>query len=336
MDTWAPVDQAALRPEHRERFLRRKRAIQMYLEGASAAEIRLHTGESRSNIYRLIVNRCLLPHPDGNLHGWRGALPFLRVQGYNRHTRPRIGEGGTGASGALQWLFASSEGRLLESRFREQILKKPTGLEGQRKSRQSLFRWFITELRTLGYERRGEWPFNVEKLGSVTINKFIDRVLAQNPRRQLLLLGGEDARRKAIAGDGTNRPELLLFDRVECDAHKLDGRMVVAVPSPHGGYEMRKIHRLYVIVLLEVASRVALSAHLSLRREVGADDVLRAVKKALSPWSPRQLQFSDTAYNEDSGMPSSLGPEFVGACWGEFSVDGALANVCKLILPLLA
>ena len=290
VDNWVQIDQAALRPEHRERFLRRKRAIQMYLEGASAAEIRLQTGESRSNIYRLIVDRCLLPHPDGDPHGWRGALPFLRVHGYSRHTRPRIGEGGAGATGSLQWLFASPEGRSLEKRFREQILKRPTGLEGQRKSRQSLFRWFITELRTLGYERRGEWPFNVDKLGSVTISKFIDRVLAQNPQRQRLLLGGEDARRKAIAGDGTGRPELLLFDRVECDAHKLDGRMVVAVPSPHGGYEMRKIHRLYVIVLIEVVSRAVLGYFLSLRRECGADDVLRAIKNALSAWSPKQLQ----------------------------------------------
>ncbi len=46
------------------------------------------------------------------------------------------------------------------------------------------------------------------------------------------LLGGPQAVRKARAGDGTKRPELQGFDRVECDAHKLDARMVVMVPSP--------------------------------------------------------------------------------------------------------
>lgn len=244
LGTWVQVDPDALPSAQRERFMRRKRAVQLYLDGASAEEIRQHTGEDRANTYRLIVNRCLQPHPDGELHGWRGVLPFLRVKGYNRRTPPEADEFGAGTSGALQWLFASREGRLLEQRFREQILKKETGLESRRRPRQTLFRWLLAELRTLGYEQRGEWPFSVEKMGFVTIAKFIGRVLAENPQRQRLILGGEEARRKAIAGDGTQRPELALFDRVECDAHKLDIRMVVALPSPHGGWEMRKINRL--------------------------------------------------------------------------------------------
>lgn len=335
LGTWVQVDPDALPSAQRERFMRRKRAVQLYLDGASAEEIRQHTGEDRANTYRLIVSRCLQPHPDGELYGWRGALPFLRVKGYNRRAPPEADEVGAGTSGALQWLFASPEGRVLEQRFREQILKKETGLEGRRRPRQTLFRWFLTELRSLGYERRGEWPFNVEKMGFVTVAKFIDRVLADNPRRQRLILGGEEARRKAIAGDGTRRPELALFDRVECDAHKLDIRMVVALPSPHGGWEMRKINRLWVIVVLEVVSRAVLGYHLSLRRECAAEDVLRAIKKSLLLWSPKQLQFSMNAYAEGAGTPSVLGPEFVGACWGEFSVDGALANVCDRVAGTL-
>ncbi|SOY77669.1 hypothetical protein CBM2589_U10171 [Cupriavidus taiwanensis] len=43
------------------------------------------------------------------------------------------------------------------------------------------------------------------------------------------LLGGPEAERKTRTGDGTRRPPLRLFERVECDAHKLDARMVVLV-----------------------------------------------------------------------------------------------------------
>lgn len=332
---WVQVDADALVPAERERFMRRKRAIQLYLDGASPLEIRRQTGQSRSNVYRLIVDRCLQPHEDGELFGWRGALPFLRVNRYVRHTKPEVDETGAGASGALHWLFSSPDGRLLEQRFRERILKKATGLEGPGRSKQALFRWVIAELRTMGYERRGEWPFNVEKMGFVTFAKFIDRVLAENPQRQRILFGGEEARRKAIAGDGTERPELALMERVECDAHKLDIRMMVKLPSPHGGFEDRKIHRLWVIVILEVVSRLVLGYHLSLRRECSAEDVLQAVKRALTPWTPRQIHFSKNAYVEGAGMPSVLGPEFVGACWSEFSVDGALANVCGRVASIL-
>jgi len=107
--------------------------------------------------------------------------------------------------------------------------------------------------------------------------------------------------------------------------------MVVMVPSPHGGTEPRKIHRLWVVVIMEVASRVVLGYHLSLRRECAAEDVLRAVKHALSRWTARDLQFSDNAYVDKAGFASYRSHRFVGACWDEFSVDGALANICTRV-----
>lgn len=328
---WTRVDPDGLPPDQRAMFMRRRHAIELYLQGASDVDIRREAGMSRSNVYRLIVRRCMQPHADGELFGWRGALPFQRIAGYQRKTKPKPGEDGEGAAGALRWLFASPNARDLESRFRKQILSMATGLTGPGRLKQPLFRWLLGELRALGFERRGEWPFNVEKLGYVTIATHIDRVLAENPHRQRLLLGGEDARRKAIAGDGTGRPDFAPFDRVECDAHKLDVRMVVAVPSPHGGHEMRKIHRLWVIVLLDVASRAVLGYHLSLRRECGAEDVLRAIKRALSPWTPRKVHFSENAYADGAGLPSVVAPHLIGACWNEFSVDGALANICARV-----
>jgi hypothetical protein len=107
--------------------------------------------------------------------------------------------------------------------------------------------------------------------------------------------------------------------------------MVVMVPSPHGGEEPRKIHRLWVVVVIEVASRSVLGYHLSLGRECSAEDVLRAVKRALTPWRPRELQFSSNAYVPGAGLPSSRSPRYLGACWNEFSVDGALANICARV-----
>jgi hypothetical protein len=122
-----------------------------------------------------------------------------------------------------------------------------------------------------------------------------------------------------------------VFQRVECDAHKIDARMVVMVPSPHGGHEPRKIHRLWVIVLIEVASRTVLGYHLSLHRECSAEDVLRAIKRALTRWAPRELQFSANAYVAEAGMPSARNDRYLGACWDEFSVDGAMANICDRV-----
>jgi hypothetical protein len=262
---WIDVDHDALPEKRRAQFLTRRKAIEMYLAGASETELQESTGLPRSNVYRIIVDRCLAQHSDGTLMGWRGALPFFRVADYQRKTAPTVRtHSGGGTAGALQWLFDSPGGADIEAKFRKQIVGKVPQLASAKRPKLELFSWFIKELRAAGLEARGEWPFNVDKLGYVSICKFIDKVMDENPRRQRQLLGGKDAERKARAGDGADRPDLRVFQRVECDAHKLDTRMVVLIPSPHGGYETRTIRRVWVIVVIEVASRAVLGYHLSL------------------------------------------------------------------------
>ena len=330
-DLWTQVDADALPEDRRELFLRRKTGIQLYFDGATEADIREACGFGRSHIYRLITERCLAQNPDGNANGWRGALPHRRVKEWSRTTPLEVSDAGAGAAGALQWLFESPGGSELEARFRKHILGRLPKLAAAKRPKQELFTWFIKELRAAGLEARGEWPFNVEKLGYVSICKFIDKVMDENPRRQRQLLGGHEAERKARAGDGADRPLLRVFQRVECDAHKLDSRMVVAIPSPHGGYETRTIRRLWVVVIIEVESRAVLGYHLSLHPECNAEDVLRAVKRALTRWAPRELLWSGNAYVEGAGLPSAHHERYLGACWDEFSVDGAMANICDRV-----
>jgi hypothetical protein len=335
LTNWPKVDELALSVERRELYRRRERAVRLYLDGATDVQIKAACSMGRGQAYRLLSERCLKSHPDGRIYGWRGLLPYARVKIYERTAPLALNAWSGGAVGALQWVFESPAGRGLEDKLRERILGKRPELEASRRPRMAIFRWFLAELRERGFERRGEWPFNVEKRGYVTLARYIDRVLAGHPARARELTGGPDAVRKARAGDGTCRPQLALFERVECDAHKLDARMVVLVPSPHGGAEPRMIHRLWVVVLVEVASRAVVGYHLSLRRECGAEDVLRAVRCALMPWAPRDLQFSDEAYLPGAGLPSHRLDQLTGACWNELSVDGALANTCARVESVL-
>lgn len=330
-DLWTQVDADALPEDRRELFLRRKTGIQLYFDGATEADIREACGFGRSHIYRLITERCLAQNPDGNVNGWRGALPHRRVKEWSRTTPLEVSDAGAGAAGALRWLFESPGGSDLEAKFRKQIIGKVPKLAAAMRPKQELFTWFIKVLRAAGLEARGEWPFNVERLGYVSICKFIDKVMDEYPRRQRQLLGGREAERKSRAGDGADRPRLRVFQRVECDAHKLDSRMVVAIPSPHGGYETRKIRRLWVIVIIEVESRAVLGYHLSLHPECNAEDVLRTVKRALTRWAPRELHWSGNAYVDGAGLPSAHHERYLGACWDEFSVDGAMANICARV-----
>jgi hypothetical protein len=78
---WPDVDHHALPDQRRSQYLIRRTAVTMYLAGASDAELKQATGLARSNVYRIIADRCLLQNPDGMLMGRRRALPFFRVKG---------------------------------------------------------------------------------------------------------------------------------------------------------------------------------------------------------------------------------------------------------------
>jgi hypothetical protein len=169
----------------------------------------------------------------------------------------------------------------------------------------------------------------------MTICKYINHVLDSNPKQAVRVLGGPDIEKKFIAGDGVDRPVNNIFQRVEMDAHKIDGRFCVMMPTLDGDYHPKIIHRVWVIVIIEIVSRAVLGYFLSMAKEVSKDDVLRTVKNALTPWQRRNITFSDEAYIDGAAMPSGLSNHFVGICWDETSVDGALAETCQHVESVL-
>ncbi|MBQ0921166.1 hypothetical protein KBW71_22240 [Hydrogenophaga aromaticivorans] len=87
--TWAPLDEAALSDEHKRLYKARKAGIEAFLRGASGREIKEVSDFSRTQIYRLITERCLVLYKDGLPAGWRGLKPHERLVPYTR-TAPLV------------------------------------------------------------------------------------------------------------------------------------------------------------------------------------------------------------------------------------------------------
>jgi hypothetical protein len=90
-EQWPAVDADALPEARRTQFRRRKTGIVLYFNGASEADIRAACGVGRSHNCRLITERCLAQHPDGNVtrtHGTQLRLKlghnFCCVSGFDR------------------------------------------------------------------------------------------------------------------------------------------------------------------------------------------------------------------------------------------------------------
>ncbi|PPD50177.1 MAG: hypothetical protein CTY13_02125 [Methylobacter sp.] len=335
VEKWPTPDEGALSDTHRSLYLKRKNAVKLYLSGCSDGTLRENHGFCLVHIYRLITERCLQTHPDGLIYGWRGLVPRLRIKPYTRNKLVNIDEFGNGAAGVMQAVLDLHPE--LRKNFEKRILESPRQQElGEvKRPRKGHWKWFLNELRKLGYEQRCQWPFNTQSRGYVTVCHYINDVFDANPKQAARVLGGPDVEKKLISGDGVDRPIVSIFQRVEMDAHKIDGRFCVMMPSIDGDYVPKIIYRIWVIVILDVCSRAVLGYYLSMGKEVSKDDVLRTIKMALTRWHRRILSFSDNAYHDGAALPSGVSDQYVAICWDETSVDGALAETCKHVEKVL-
>lgn len=333
--TWVTPDEGALLDEIRSAYLARKVAVSLYLQGFPAAHIKNASGLSAKQAYRLIRERCLETHSDGQPYGWRGLMPYLRIQPFTRISPIRPNKFGNGAVGAMQTVLNTHP--QLRMAFDKRIASISAGkkLEEIKLSTTRHCTWFLDELRRLGYEQRGEWPFNTASTAYYSVRRYVAKCLSSNPKALAATTGSTEAVRKLKTGNGSDRPVTRFLQRVEMDAHKLDGRFCVSMPEIGGGTKERIVHRLWVIVLIDVVSRVVLGYFMSIGKEVSANDVLRAIKRSLVKWVPRPVSFSEHPYRPGAGLLSSLGEDFVGLCWEETSVDGALAETCKSVATAL-
>ncbi len=334
---WPTVDEQVIKgPESRRRlYINRAKAITLYLEGVPGKKIEANTNIPIREISRLRA-RCLKTHPDGRIWGFRALIPGIHQKDYHRKAKVTLSrltsEGGAGAFGQILETYP-----VVKDLIDRHVLKlKKRGAVFESRIRiQSLHTRVLDKLRELGVEARNEYPFSTKNVGYVSLSKHVHKLIADNPQKAIAANYGHDALKKDKTSDGANRPVTRVFERVECDAHKIDAIFCILIPSLFGELIPRVVKRLWVIVIKEVVSRAVLGYYLSLNRECNAQDVLQAIKHALSPWKPRDLIVPQMRYKEDAGFPSSYSPRFIGACWDEFSIDGALAERCSRVIDKL-
>lgn len=328
---WPTFDEGILQGENLTRYLRRKRGVKLYIEGYSKELIKKETGFCLTQIYRLITERCLAAHLDGYIYGWRGLIPDINIKEYKRKSQIKVDNFGYGASGALGYIFDCYPD--IRDEFDKRLLKTKSNfqLKATKLPKQAHWYWFLNQLRKLGYEEKQKWPFNTKTMGYTSISRYIDKIILSHPQIAVKSLASPEVEKKLKANDGVNRPNLLLYQRVEMDSHKIDGRFCILIPHLDGGYTPKIIHRLWVTVIVEVTSRAVLGYYLSVGKEVTKEDILKTLKMALSLWQPKERIFCNISYMEGAGFPSSVIPDFTGVCWDETNIDGALAEKCATV-----
>ncbi|WP_341318388.1 integrase [Paraburkholderia sp. IMGN_8] len=332
---WTDLDAA-----QRGRVQKHIDAIERYVHGESVQSIETMTGVNRRQLYRLL-DRALALHPDGRIYGFRALIAHARVTEYTR-VRPMTlrGERG-GAAGALSLLFERypqlAAWLILQIRQRRVKLNQVPSDDGLRirvRGLQALHDRFLQECRQLGLTV-ADYPFNT---ANRAVRSLSSRVKAELLRGFGTAAGAAGAshlkglpRTDAATTPAATRP----YQVVEFDGHRLDIRLKVVVRDPLGFEHEFEVERVWLLVIIDVCTRVVLGYRLVLAREYSRYDVIKTIENALEPRPRRTFTIPGLVCAPQDGFASQRLPELAYVSWEWIRLDNAKANLATETLAAL-
>lgn len=313
---WPSVDPSALDAHALAQYRLREDAINAYFRGEPLSAIEERLGVKRATI-SWFVNRCISPHTDGRVQGFRGLIPYSRVKDYVRVKPPKAQSDHGGLVGAFHQLLARYPSLLgiVERRIAtgELHLSASNRLVGLRLTQEA----FLSACRKLDLTAR-DYPLNrIEKAYRSLADFARDRLEARVPTRHLL------------AGDA-QQATIQPFSFVELDGHKLDLRLRVRYTDSNGMAIDLETERLFVIVLIDVCTRAVVGWQLVTAPEYNHFDVLLAVQSAIMPRRKRKdFSIPGMVYEPGGGFVSEVCPQAAYACWQVLKFDNAKAHLAE-------
>ena len=336
LSAWPQVDISALSDDAASAFKSRQNAIEMFVNEPILSLNTIHkkTGIDPKTVYRLF-ERCLARHPDGRIFGFRAAIPYARLKEYERTQRidPAHSTNGNGLAGAFGLLLQQypqlDEHLKAEARKRH---KPITAANEVRRSIRRIHKRFLEECRKVGV-KSNQYPFNQEQAGIRSLSDYFRRFDNSSFENSAMSKGADRIRQAAPENMEQAPPATKVFEVVEFDGHKLDLRIAMRITDPLGFDHLVELSRIWILVLLDVASRAVIGYKLALSKEYNKDDVASAFQVALTPFKPRNYKIPNLEIRKEGGFPSAVYPETQYACWSWLRFDGAK---CHLAADTLA
>lgn len=322
---WPGVDTSALSEELRARYQARALAVRRYIEGASLTSIESETGLPRGTI-SWMVKRCVSPHADGRIHGFRALIPHIRVKPYRRVKSPRrtSQQGSRGLAGALGQLLERYPAIRAPLERRIRIGKLYLSETGRLIGLGEANGIFLEACRAQGIAA-SEYPLNQLEGAYRSLARTLRAWLIEHASWHRYALGEP-------AVPAAERP----FGVVELDGHKVDLRLRVRYSEPSGFVRDVEIERLYLLALIDVCTRAILGWHLVLAPEYNRYDVILAIQDALTPRRKRrEFLIPGLSYGETAGFVTEVCPQAAYACWESLRFDNAKAHLSEDALRTL-
>lgn len=330
---WPTVLVDNIPSKNRELFLLRKKAVDMYFNNASIQEIVAETGFHR-NITRKLVQRCLEIDESGVPYGYTALIPYKRIKKFNLKKDIFLEDIYNYAGAFSQLLETYPE--LKDFILNQYLDKSKKHIVEPNISPKVLHGKFLNKCRKLGIKEH-EYPLNTQDKGKRSLYRYTDSLknlyYSKYTRRY-----GEDAHQRLQSTGIGQQNNLIItrpFQQVQFDGHKIDAMLSIKFNTIEGDIIVRPMSRIWLLAIIDVATRVILGYHLCLNTEYSAADVLKCIENAVRPRVKKQLAIDGLKYPENGGFHSLYIEVSKWALWDEFLYDNAKANLAKNVVEKL-
>lgn len=318
-DSWNDVNVDAMSQDIKEKFVSRKKAVNLYLDGLSLAQITEQTGISGSEVIRL-TKRCILTDKNGYQKGYAALIPNKQV---------------TRNNGVLSQLFLEHptlEPFVIGNYFGD----KRYTLEHNMNIR-TLHTRFIEECKRLGVQDY-DYPFTVKDKGYAVLYKYIKQK-ELDLQNKTIKRESKDSKQKFTStgfGNSVNLNAIAPYNIVQIDGHKIDLLYTVDVENEQGEIISMPATRCWLLAIIDTSTRAIIGYSVSPHENYNQYDVLQTIHNSIVPHRKMEFTHSSFSYPDNGGFPSLALPETEWAVFDMIMLDNAKSHLTENVIYKVA
>lgn len=326
---WSVIEITNLNESDRPIFLQRKKGIDLYFNTLlSIPEIERQTGMKKKDLY-IFIDRCLTLDEYGNVFGYRALIPYKNIKTYTREELPS--DHMKKATGAFTLLL--EEYPKIKDTIDNLYLKQGNkALHEPIIRKKNIHRKFIEACKAEKINFN-EYPFTTKDRAKRSLERYLKRLdlnhFAKAAKRQ-----SKAAFKTAIhTGIGEkNTPAITEpFQRVQFDGHRIDVLLAIKFKTPDGHEVTDIMNRIWLLTIIDEATRLVLGYHICLNTEYSSADVLKCIRNAVVPKEPFNFTIPGFRYPDNGGFHSQAIEDTQWALWDEFLFDNGKSNLAAIV-----
>lgn len=293
LDEWDEPNLNGRTPRIIAAYDKRKAALRSVVRGNSMLAAAKANGVQRNTLIKMVAT-CAAMAPDGKPWGWRVCLPHRVRMPSEKKPPPVPAQPGPGSFGRLLRALPGLAPMLAD-------FHKPLPTR-ERKSTafERLFEKFLAAVRK--YTQGVGYPFNAGDKGRRALLEYLKRI-----RQDLPQIEGEEEHTEFTQAKQLKEVfDFGVMERLEFDAHRMDADFCLEVEDGSGKTVLREISYVWLLLIIDAASRLVLAWSLVVGRGYSQIDVLRLFNRALTPWEPRDLLAPEMNYVPESGVGTEV------------------------------